>query len=415
MPVAVSSPIEQSRHLVILSQVYVPDPAAVGQYMADVADEFAQRGWMVTVYTSARGYDNPQVRYPSREERNGVSVRRLPFSSFGKRSIAIRLFGQALFLLQALLHALFCKRITAILASTSPPFAGFVATILGCLRGAPVVWWVMDLNPDQMVAAGRARAGSLAVRAFDWMNRFTLARASLVIALDDFMRIRLVAKKPVAEKIRVLPLWAQTTAAEADTAQAAAFRSTHGLDGRFVVMYSGNHSVHNPLATLLEAAHRLVTDDRVCFLFVGGGEGKREVHAAQARGCSNIVSLPYLPREFLATALSVADLHVVAIGDAMVGIVHPSKIYSAIAAQRPILSFGPDACDAAEVLRNDRIGWHVRHGDVDGACAAIQEAASLTPTALAAIGRRAAEVATARFSRGQVLTDFCALVERAAC
>ena len=58
--------------LLIISQVYVPDTAAVGQYMADVATEMAARGWDVVVYTSARGYDDPSVRFPARETSGGV-------------------------------------------------------------------------------------------------------------------------------------------------------------------------------------------------------------------------------------------------------------------------------------------------------------------------------------------------------
>ncbi len=59
--------------LLVLSQVYVPDPASVGQHMHDAAAERARRGHSVRVVTSARGYDNPARRYPLREERDGVS------------------------------------------------------------------------------------------------------------------------------------------------------------------------------------------------------------------------------------------------------------------------------------------------------------------------------------------------------
>src|SRR5690348_15983854 len=80
---------QDRRTLVIISQTFVPDPASVGQHIADVAQEMARRGHRVVVYTSNRGYENPGLRYPSRKNLNGVDVRRLPFSSFGKRSIAV--------------------------------------------------------------------------------------------------------------------------------------------------------------------------------------------------------------------------------------------------------------------------------------------------------------------------------------
>ena len=84
-----------ARTLLILSQVYVPDPASVGQHMHDVAAEMARRGFRVIVYTSERGYDDPSVSYPRHEMRDGVEIRRIPLASFGKKTVAHRIAGTA--------------------------------------------------------------------------------------------------------------------------------------------------------------------------------------------------------------------------------------------------------------------------------------------------------------------------------
>lgn len=133
----VAASCKQRRTLLIICQVYPPDPAAVGQQMADAAEAMARRGWRVVVYTSRRGYTNPSLAFPFRELRNGVDVRRLPFSSFGKRSIAIRLLAQSLFMLQAMARGLFTRSLRLMLVSTSPPFAGFGGALLARLRQIP--------------------------------------------------------------------------------------------------------------------------------------------------------------------------------------------------------------------------------------------------------------------------------------
>src|SRR5262245_29891635 len=132
--------------IVIFSQVFVPDPASVGQHMADVAFELARRGYKVRVYTANRGYDDPSVRYPAREVLHGVEVRRLPFSSFGKRSILTRVIGTASFMVQAALRGLFMPNLAGILFSTSPPLIGIVAATIHMFRGVPLAYWAMDLN-----------------------------------------------------------------------------------------------------------------------------------------------------------------------------------------------------------------------------------------------------------------------------
>src|SRR5438034_4951247 len=88
--------------LLVLSQVFVPDPASVGQHMADVAFEMARRGHRVLVYASARGYENPTVKYPAREIIDGAEIRRLGLASFGKKSFLLRVLGTASFMIQAI-------------------------------------------------------------------------------------------------------------------------------------------------------------------------------------------------------------------------------------------------------------------------------------------------------------------------
>jgi glycosyltransferase involved in cell wall biosynthesis len=400
--------------MLVISQVYVPDSAALGQYLADACEEAAARGWDVVVYTSARGYDDPTQRYPAAEIRNGVTIRRLPLSSFGKRSIPIRLAAQLLFVMQATTRALFAGRFTALLVSTSPPFAGFFGAMLSVIKRVPLTWWVMDLNPDQMIAAGKITASSLMARAFEWMNRFTIRKARAVIVLDRYMKDRILAKLPgdtgVAAKVHVLPPWSLDTHLVSAPDDTRAFRARCGLEETFVVMYAGNHSEQNPLDTLLAAANTLADRDDIRFVFVGGGAGKAKVEALVKQGVPTLLSLPYQPIDSLAAMLAAADLHVVSVGDTMVGIVHPCKIYSAMAVARPILLFGPNGCHAADILADATVGWHVRHGDVAGAVHAVTTAAALPADERRQMGRDAATIIASRFSRDALITRLLGIV-----
>lgn len=395
--------------LLVISQVYVPDPASVGQHIADVAEEMARRGFRVVVYTAARGYDDPSIRYPRREFRSGVEVRRLPLSSFGKTSIAVRLLAQSLFVLQATLRGLCTRRLARVLVSTSPPFAGAAGVLISWIRRVPMVWWVMDLNPDQLVAAGKVSPRAVVVRVFDWLNRLTLRQASAVVVLDRFMKERVLAKLDVVDKIHVLPPWAHDDHLTAPTGTNP-FRSRHGLEDKFVVMYSGNHSPQNPLDTLLEATKAFRDDNRIRFLFVGGGVGKTAVDALIRSGATNVISLPYQPMQMLGESLSAADIHVVSVGDNMVGIVHPCKIYGAMAIGRPILLLGPDPCHAGDILESAALGWHVRHGDVAAARNAISDAASMEGRLLDAMGAEAVAWSQSHFSRVALLCQLCDLI-----
>jgi colanic acid biosynthesis glycosyl transferase WcaI len=402
-----------NRTLLVICQVYEPDPAAVGQQVADVAREMARRGWRVVVYTSARGYEDPSVRYPRLEQLGGVTVRRLPLSSFGKRSLAVRLLAQSLFIIQAVVRGIWTRDLRAVLVSTNPTFSGFFGAVLAMIRGVPLTWWVMDVNPDQLAVAGRLSDRSLLVRLLRRMNRFTLARAAAVITLDRFMARRVASQASGAMSVDVVPPWAKTPVGRVLPDEAEAFRRTHGLGSSFVVMYSGNHALQHPLTTLLDAAARVEQDPRFTFMFVGGGAGKAEVEKRIAAGARNLRSLPFQPLDTLRSSLGAADLHVVSMGDEVVGIVHPCKIYGAMAVGRPILFFGPALSHAGEIVHGHALGWIVPHGDVDAAVTAITTAAALPPDDLCRLGERAADAILTFFSPERLRATVCDLIEHA--
>lgn len=389
--------------LLIISQVFVPDPAAVGQQFADAAAEMVTRGWRVVVLTARRGYDDPTVKYPAREVMRGVEIIRLPLSSFGKKSIPIRLLGGVLFLLQAFLRGVFTPGLRGVFVSTSPPMCPPVAVMVGMIRRVPVVYWAMDINPDQIIALGRVKPGSWPVKVFNVFNRIILGRAKRVITLDRFMAERLNQKVAMGERLAVIPPWAHEEHLAVVKHEDNPFRRAHGLEGKKVFMYSGNMSIASPLDTLLAAAVRLKDDPRIVLMFIGGGLGKHAVEAAvREHALTNVRVLPYQPIEQLKFSLSAADVHLVALGDPMVGVIHPCKVYGAMAVARPILMLGPSPSHLSELIDQEAIGWRVSHGDVDGAERLIRQIASKREDELTAIGEKARHVLAERFSQSRL-------------
>jgi glycosyltransferase involved in cell wall biosynthesis len=397
---------------VVVSQVYVPDPASVGQHVHDAAREMARRGWRVVVYASARGYDDPSRRYPRRETRGGVEVRRLPLASFGKSSLRARLAGGLVFLAQAALSALFTRRLGGVLVSTSPPMASLAGLVVAKLRRAPLAFWVMDVNPDQAVATGGVRPGSLPARLLEASNRAAARASRVVVLLDRYMAARVVARWGVAATAAVLPPWPLDDHLAPVPHEENPFRHRHGLDRAFVVMYSGNLSPVHPVTTVLEAARELAGDERIRFVFVGAGGGRAAVEEAVARDrLENVLLLPYQPLSELRYSLSAADLHLVTMGSEMVGIVHPCKVYGALRVARPVLFVGPAESHVGEILRASGAGWQVAHGNVEGLVARIREAAALPPKLRAALGAAGAEWLEESASKQLLCGRLCDLLE----
>jgi hypothetical protein len=269
----------------------------------------------------------------------------------------------------------------------------------------------MDFNPDEAIAAGWLQTGSTAARLLDGMSRFSLRRATKVIALDRFMRDRIAAKGIAPEKIAVIPPWSHDDQIHFDPVGRKRFRKTHNLEGKFVVMYSGNHSPVHPLDTLLEAAKKLRDDPTILFCFIGGGsEFKRVQSWMQTEKPPNILCLPYQPLNELAASLSAADAHVVVMGDAMLGLVHPCKIYNILAVCAPVIYIGPKPSHVTEILNglgDNYPSISVAHGEVGILVNQIQDLRKK----MAISARPSSNAGGATFSRAVLLPNLIAAVE----
>lgn len=369
--------------VLLINQCFHPDHVSTAQHLTDLAVGLADAGHEVTAVASSRGYDDPSRRFPVRETWKGIEIHRIWTPGLGKKAKWRRMVDFGMFWLNAARILLFMPRHEVTVCLTSPPLISTLGTVAARLKGGAVVPWVMDLNPDEAVAAGWLKEGGLVERVLTWMQNWSFKQAARIIALDRFMAGRLMDKGVQPGAIHTDAPWSHDQAVRFDVAAREAFRERHGLVGKFVVMYSGNHSPCHPLDTVLAAAEALVDDPRIHFLFVGGGSEFQKVQAVKKdKRLPNITTLPYQPLDELSGSLSSADLHLVVMGDAFVGIVHPCKIYNILALGIPLLFVGPEQShggDLARRLDDPQYARLARHGDVDRVVAEVLGAAERGP------------------------------------
>jgi colanic acid biosynthesis glycosyl transferase WcaI len=361
-------------NILLLNQCFYPDVMATAQQLTDLAVGLAKEGHCVTVIASDRGYDDPSRRFPRRETWNGIEIVRISSLTLGKQKRWHRAANFASFLANCAFRLLLSPRFDVVVALTSPPLISFLAALFVRVKGGKFFSWVMDLNPDEAIAAGWLKADSITARILSRLLRYSLINAEKVIALDHFMKRRIVEKGVSDGRVVVLPPWAHDDTVRFDLKGRIAFRERHNLDESFVVMYAGNHSPCHPLDTLMEAAHILsdsaASGKGIVFCFVGGGSEQVKVKQfAALHNLTNIRCLPYQGFEMLSGSLSAADLHVVVMGNEFVGIVHPSKLYNILTVGSPFLYIGPretHISDIAAKMDSEYGSYTAAHGDVEG-------------------------------------------------
>ena len=359
--------------ILLLNQCFYPDVVSTAQHLTDLATALVARGHHVTVIASDRGYDDPMARFKRRERWNGIEIIRIPSLSFGKSGRWRRAFNFGSFLLVCALRLLTLRRFDVVVALTSPPLISFLGALFVKLKGGKFCFWVMDLNPDEAIAAGWLNEKSVASRVLRRMLNYSLNVAAGTIVLDRFMKERVVAKGFDQARIAIVPPWSHDDHVQYTPAGREEFRRQHGLSEKLVVMYSGNHSPCHPLDTLIDAARALKDRSDIVFCFVGGGSEQVKVSdLAIKHGLTNVKCLPYQPLNELAASLSAADLHVVVMGDEFVGIVHPCKVYNIMSVGAPTLYIGPTPSHVTDIASQQQYRFFIAsHGDVDGVVKAV--------------------------------------------
>ena len=94
-----------------------------------------------------------------------------------------------------------------------------------------------DVFPEIATELGRL-TNPLVIAPLRALVGFYLRRADHVVAIGERMRERLIAKGAPPERVIVIPNWVDTASITPQPAERVVARA--GLDGRFVVMHSGN-------------------------------------------------------------------------------------------------------------------------------------------------------------------------------
>jgi colanic acid biosynthesis glycosyl transferase WcaI len=167
-----------------------------------------------------------------------------------------------------------------------------------------------------------------------------------------------------AERIRVIPNWCDDEEIRPIAPLDNPLRHEWGLRDHFVVGYSGNLGRGHEFDTVLAAAERLRSDQRLCFLFIGGGSKFAALgHSVRERRLDHLFRfLPYQERNVLKLSLGVPDVHLISLRPELEGLIVPSKLYGIAAAGRPIVAVTAQDGEVAGLVRRHDCGVVIEPG-----------------------------------------------------
>lgn len=346
-------------------QYFFPDLSSVSQVISQIAFSLAEKGEDVSVICSRNRYDRVQGdSLPARERVGGVDIYRCWGPSFGRGTFVSRILDMASFCILSMCRFMVCRQVDTFVFLTNPPLFPVFGPIIKRIRGGRFVYILMDIYPDILIRAGVIREDSLAARILRRVARVSLSGADTVVVLGEDMRKVAIRSGAIPEKVVTIRNWADPEMIHPVPTPQNRFRGEWGLDGKFVVEYSGNLGVSHSFEDILAVAEELADHDEIRFLFIGGGARYKEVErTVSSKGLGNVVMRPYQDVSDLSHSLSAGDVHYITLRRGFEGLVVPSKAYGIMAAGRPMIYQGDREGEIAQMIAQEEFGIVVAEGD----------------------------------------------------
>lgn len=365
--------------LVVVCPHFAPDVAPTGEVMTSIATELVARGHRLHVVTSLPWYQHHRIepgwegRLVRHEDTPWGRITRVhPFPT-DKTNIPARAAAFGGFTVLSTVQAVLSRgKVDGVLAMSPPLTLGLAGWAVARLRRAPFVFNIQDVFPDVAVELG-VLTNRRVIAAASWLERFTYLRSDAVTVLSDDLRDNVAAKIAGhrTERVRVIPNFVDTVRiAPADRENA--YRREYGLEGKTVVMYAGNVGFSQSLELVLAAATALAHDPDLVFVINGGGAARPQLEE-QAKNMPNVVFAPMQPKERLPEVLAAADLHVVPLKRGLARASVPSKLYSILAAGRPLVASVDAGTEVARVVERAGAGVAVAPDDAEAFTKAVAQ------------------------------------------
>ena len=393
-------------HVFILSELYLPAESGTGYLMGKLAEGLASR-YQVTVVC---GYplDARVKGIPAVENQDGVIVQRCVGTKFNKDKVWLRSLNLFTISFSIFLKSFrLVQRGDKVLVVTNPPSLPFFASIVCKLRRAKCYLLIHDVYPEVLTAAGLVAAESFTARRLNRLNSWLYNRMEKIIVLGRDMR-RIVARRAhaVESRIVIIPNWADVDEIVPLQRKENAFLAQLRILDKFVIQYAGNMGRTHGIENLLESAQRLRDRDDIHYLFAGEGAKRRWLEErVRALGLGNVTILPLQPRRELCNLLNACDVSVISFIPGMAGLSVPSRMYSIMAAGKPIIAVADDDSELAMVVREEDIGWIVPPDRPELLVEVILRSQS-EPGVAQEMGKRARRVAEQKYPFARVLESY---------
>lgn len=405
------------KRVLIHTLIFSPDGVSTAYLYNDIALRLQERGYEVVVLTTTPHFNivpEQVTRQPMRwkvwgfckvSKFHGMTVLHVPQKKF--KSTILRLLGFVYWHIISFFIGLTVRHVDLILSPSPPLTVGWMNLGLAKLKGCKVVYNVQEIYPDILKLKG-----GFVQKFLSRMERKVYNSSDAVTTIDKVFYDTIVPRFEDKSKLHIIPNFVDTELYRRVEWEGKLDASLFPKTDSIKFLYAGNIGHAQSWEPLIELADK-TRELNVEYIVIGEGAKRGYlVDEKEKRNLTNLRILPYQPREFMPAILSYSDASFIFMAPDMDGDGFPSKVYTIMACERPLLVLSGENTPIVNFLKDKGCAKLITEKDFEKKVDEMLEwISSVTKDELKEMGTRGLEEIQEKYTKEKVTDMYVDLVD----
>lgn len=406
-----------AKRVLIHTLIFSPDGVSTAYLYNDIALRLQQRGYEVVVLTTTPHFNIVPEQVEKQPMKwkvwgfckvskfNGMTVLHVPQKKF--KSTLLRLLGFVYWHIVSFFIGLTIKHVDLILSPSPPLTIGWLNLGLAKLKGCKVVYNVQEIYPDILKLKG-----GITLKFLRWMEHKVYNGSDAVTTIDKVFYDTIAPRFKEQSKLHIIPNFVDTDLYHEVEWECRLDERLFPKNDNIKLLYAGNigHAQSwEPLIALADKTRQL----NVEYIVIGEG-AKRDYleEEIMKRGLEKLHLLPYQPRELMPAILSYSDASFIFMAPEMDGDGFPSKVYTIMACERPMLILSGENTPIVNFLKDKNCAKLITEKDFDKKVDEMVEwLRNVTKDSLAQMGKNGLAEIQAKYTKEKVTDMYVDLID----
>lgn len=405
------------KRVLIHSLIFSPDGVSTAYLYNDIALRLQERGHEVVVLTTTPHFNIVPEQIEKQPMRwkvwgfckvskfNGMTVLHVPQKKF--KSTVLRLLGFVYWHIVSFFIGLTIRHVDLILSPSPPLTVGWMNLGLAKLKGCKVVYNVQEIYPDIL----KLKDGVI-LKFLSWMEKKVYNGSDAVTTIDQVFYDTIVPRFKDQSKLHIIPNFVDTELYHEVEWSEELDENLFPKNDSIKLLYAGNIGHAQSWEPLIELADK-THDLNVEYIVIGEGAKRGYVEdEIKKRGLNKLHLLPYQPRELMPAILSYSDASFIFMAPEMDGDGFPSKVYTIMACERPLLVLSGENTPIVNFLKDKGCAKLITENDFDKKVSEMVEwLRNVTKEELSQMGKRGLAEIQAKYTKEKVTDMYVDLVD----